>query len=71
MTRGLFHNVFLEHELFVDTVLEVNVGIVDSTGQAATEQTLHQGRRDVEAVGEEAIGTDVSEVVHESRRAPI
>ena len=57
VTRRLLDNVLLENQLFVDTVLEVDVGVVHAADEIAAEQAVHESGRDVEAVGEEALGT--------------
>ena len=56
MTGRFLHYVFFEYELFVHAVLEVDVGVVHPPGEVAAEQALHEGRRDVESLGEEPLG---------------
>src|SRR2546428_558602 len=64
VTRRLFDCAFLENQLFVDTVLKVNVGIVDLADQIAAEDSLHEIGRDAEAIGKEALGTGADEICH-------
>jgi hypothetical protein len=68
VARGLLHRPFLEDDLFVDAVLQVDVGVVDAALQRAAQDPLHQRWRHVEAVGEEALGPDESRVAHVSIR---
>ena len=69
--RGFFDCPFFELQLFVDTILEVDVGIVDLAEEIRAEDAIEQGRRDVEAIGEEALRTCAGEIFHGFRRAPI
>src|SRR2546426_894794 len=64
VARGLLDHVLLEHQLFVDAVLEVDVGIVHTPDEIAADEPLHEGGRDVEPIGKEFVGADVSAIFH-------
>src|SRR5207245_4552046 len=62
VTGRPFDNVFFEYQLFVDTVLEVDVGVVDAAAEVTAGQALHELGGDVEPVGAEALGSLPSEI---------
>ena len=64
VARGLFDRTFLQYQLFVDTVLEVDVRVVDPAPEGRAEQPLHERRRHVEAIGEEALRTLAGKIIH-------
>jgi hypothetical protein len=66
VTGGFFDCPFLELQLFIHTVLEVDVGVVDAPEEVSPEDTLEKARGDVEAVGEEALGACASKLCHSS-----
>src|SRR3989441_2613561 len=75
---GFFHRPFLELQLFVHTILEVDVGIVGASEEVRAEDALEKAAGNVEAVGEEALGACTSKLSHSSvgsrrrpQRAPI
>ena len=57
VARGFFHCSFLEYKLFVDTVLEVDIRIVNPSAEGRPEQALHERGGHVEPIGEEALRT--------------
>src|SRR5262249_31322166 len=66
VARGFFDNVFLENQLLVDAVLEVDVGVIHPADQAAAQQAFYETWSDVETIGEEALRLCASEVCHSS-----
>src|SRR5206468_8899605 len=70
---GFFHRPFLELQLLVHTILEVNVGIDGASEEVRAEDALEKAAGNVEAVGEEALGACTSKLSHSSvgsRRRP-
>src|SRR5262249_48605873 len=53
VTRGLLHRSLLEHQLLAHAVLEVEVGMVYTTGESRSKQSLHRGRGESEPIFEE------------------
>src|SRR5204862_6015931 len=47
--RGFFDNTFLDYELFIDAVLEVDVGVLDAPAQRGAEEAIDETGGDVEA----------------------
>src|SRR5262249_52288955 len=70
VARGLFDNSLFEYELFVDTVLEVDVGVVHLAEKVATENALHEPGRDAESVREKGLGSSAGEFCHRSIGLP-
>src|SRR5439155_248748 len=63
---GFFHRPFLELQLLVHTILEVDVGIVGASEEVRAEDALEKAAGNVEAIGEEALGACASKLSHSS-----
>jgi hypothetical protein len=64
MARGFFDCPFLKLQLFVHTVLEVDIRIVDAPEEIRAEHTFEQATGQIEAVGKEALGPYANKLSH-------
>src|SRR4029453_2296396 len=70
VARGFFDNPLFKYQLFVDSVLEVDVGVVHLAEQVPPENPLHEPWGDAEAIGEEGLGSSAGELCHRSIGLP-
>ena len=61
---GLFDRAFLENHVFVDAVLEVDIGVVDAAEQVAAEDALHEIGRDAESIRKKTLRASASKICH-------
>ena len=55
---------FLENQIFVDAVLEVDVGVVDLADEVTAEDALHEIGRDAESVRKKTLRTGAGQICH-------
>jgi len=64
VARRLLDRAFLEHQVFVDAVLQIDVGVVHAAEQVTAENALHEIGRDAESVRKKILGSRANEVCH-------
>src|SRR5262249_53718300 len=64
VARGLLDRAFLENQVLVDAVLEVDVGVVDPAQEAAAENALHEIGSDAESIGKKTLRGRADKICH-------